>query len=202
MPIAGGISGGSAQRRYLTANSTQAAFSLHSAVARVAIARTGPDGITLSSGAHHAVIAMGKERGLRFTGFGKRSADNAVINYKAWLVKYLPKADAITPESALLRLFASGTFTLSDALVRPSNSTLILANEVRADGCTIAVAGVHATINTANGGSLALGAYNPGDDLNDAFGVIPDVFDHDGVVFEMTLGANCTEANMLYERTR
>lgn len=200
MSLTAGYKGLGPVQRYLTTNSTQASFSLHSTPAHKVAALTGPDGLTLSSGAHHRVIEINKARGVRLTPFGK-GADNATFDYKVWLVEYLVNRSKNQVEAAILRLWATGTATLSSALTPASGSTNLNTNEIRGDGVTITGAGVYTAINTANGGSLSVQAYAPADDINDAVVVIPDIFDADGVLIEMDL-TGATEANWLYRLTR
>lgn len=192
----GGFKGGNAQERYLEASSTQGAFSLGSTVLRKAMAAGNRH---LDGAAHHRVYEMGQERGLRATPFGK-GADNATFDYRLWLVKYELSA-AGQPAFAQLRLAASGTATLSSSLVRPTGSALLAASEIRADGLTVGTHDGWDKANSANGGSLAIAAHSPADNLGDAFLTVPDIFDHDGVLFEMDL-TGATEANWLIERTR
>lgn len=194
----GGSSGSGPQKRYLTNSSTQAAFSLHSAVQRVALA-SGTDGLIISGSDHHRIITMTQQRGLRLTPFGK-GADTATFDWKLWLAQFEFNSSG-KPAFAQLRLAVSGSVALASALSRPTNSALFAASEIRGDVLTFTVQDAWTQINNANGGLLAPKAHSPNDDKGDAFLVIPDVYDHDGVLLEMDL-TGATEANWVYELTR
>lgn len=195
----GGFSGGNAQERYLETSSTQAAFSLSAAVHRVAVAPTGPGGIILAAAPHHRIISMGRERGLRFTPFGK-GADTATFSYKLWLAKFELNSKG-APAFAQLRLAVTGAVALSSGLVRPTDSALLNASELRGDVISGTADAAWTSFNDANGGSLEIGLHTPNNNLDDAVLTIPDIFDHDGVLMEMDL-TGATEANWLFERTR
>lgn len=207
----------SGQRRYLTTNSSQAAFAL--SAGRITLTNSG--GIYIpssgSSAAFQRFVPIGPWRGGRWQFFGT-GADNATANYRLWLARAhyangateaFPEASKILDVEIVPYIADTSTITLSTLTgVTGAVDPQILAAERIADTITATLSTTATT--PAGPGAVLEAAYNlgymnsfsPAGNAAPAELTIPDfgagVFAW-CIEFDMT---GATDMNALYEHTR
>lgn len=207
------ISTSSGQRRGLSANSTQASFTL--TAGRYAISRTTVGGVaTITDGTNvHQIVPMDIFRGMR-VGFGGVGANNDTADYRLYAVNFglllgkrNPIADLSDAADCDVVPYLTGSITLGTKTGITGDLGLYLSTEKIADTVTATLASTATTPKGIGSDSETArqlgttGAYSEANNAGGAKVLIPDFGGNQAFLIEFDLTGTTTSMNFDHDRT-